>query len=895
MNSHPSSPPGDERRKDISCGIPRDISCDVPGDIPGDEALPVTSHLTDAQTTVFAPEPKPKATGEIAQEPIHGENETAKQRPLFTEWPSAQTLRALLRCSYSKCPCQREGRDVHCPAHDDRRPSLSLGESAEDGKPLWKCRAGCTQHEVTAALRHRITTDPLIAQIALRGTSADPMRSAPNPDMIQNTNTHDSAAMIGECECDSNADAETYEAETQEDGFITETTSPEDESPSKSEADEQEKHGEKDVNPEAAEAGPEAVESDVDVAETASESAIDEADIPCDQTPPRPLKTLRERGITNETRKHFGLEDYYQLGVAYHCDLTLREGRYRVKSFFPNFSSFFWMNGDEEKSRFYNIGAIPDDCERIIYDLYLVQGEADVWIMHQCGFLAISFIGSRDPRLLARVLVAYGVNSINIIFDNTLAGRRATLETCEVLYERIHINALLLEGAHGLSVTTLFERVGFNREKFRDEIETLRRMPSNVFDSWRNDPETMKDGLPEVGADDDGLLPCYSVDDLRLLPRTQALIEDMMLSEGVTLISGRHSSGKSFVALGMGLSVSQELPWQGKKTGSGAVFYFSAEGTEGLYNRICAWQQTHGVGEITNFAVVKDAVYIVDAAARQRVVDTVRAQLQKMGLALDGAALLIFDTLERYRGALNENDTNDMGLFMDAAEEIGRELGAAVLVVHHNNREGGHRGSSVLTDNAVGHLEISNPPSKGQGQKIKIRVAKLKDFAQGHSLTLGSQVVEIGGVDEFGKPLSSLVIVLDKSAETKGEQLSPKENDALQALLQLGDVGATSTVWKKAAAAKGVSSTSFDRARIKLLAEHAVECDNSDASGALYKAVEGWSDSPTENDEKNESDVEDDENETPLVPYHYQLKEGDPEVDEWNPVGEWIVRYKRES
>ena len=682
------------------------------------------------------------------------------------------------------------------------------------------------------------------------------MRSAPNPDMIQNTNTHD----------------DTTEVETQKDDFTAEdsstaeTTSSEDESPSKSEADEQEKHGEKDVNSEAAEAGSEAVESDVDVAETASESAINEADILREQTPARPLKTLRERGITNETRKHFGLQDYYQLGVAYRCDITLRGGPYRVKSFFPNFPSFFWTSGDEEKSRFYNIGAIPDDCERITYDIYLVQGEADVWIMHQCGFLAISFIGNRDPRALDEVLTACDIKSINIIFDNTLAGRRATLETCEVLYEQTHINALLLEGAHGLSVTTLFERVGFNREKFRDEIETLRRMPSNVFDSWRNDPETMKDGLPEVGADDDGLLPCYSVDELRLLPRTQALIEDMMLSEGVTLISGRHSSGKSFVALGMGLSVSQELPWQGKKTGSGAVFYFSAEGAEGLYNRICAWKQTHEVGEVTNFAVVKDAVYIVDAAARQRVVDTVRAQLQKMGLAPDGAALLIFDTLERYRGALNENDTNDMGLFMDAAEEIGRELGAAVLVVHHNNREGGHRGSSVLTDNAVGHLKISNAQIKGKGRRIRVEVAKMKDSVQEHSLTLESQVVEIGGVDNFGNPLSSLVLTLQKDAATKGEGLSPKENDALQALVELGDVGATSTVWKKAAAAKGVSNTTFDRAKTKLLAEHAVECDNSGASGALFKAVEGWADSPAENDAGNESDIEDDENEALLLP-----------------------------
>lgn len=37
-----------------------------------------------------------------------------------------------------------------CPAHDDRSPSLSIGE--RDGRVLVKCWAGCTQSEVIDAL-----------------------------------------------------------------------------------------------------------------------------------------------------------------------------------------------------------------------------------------------------------------------------------------------------------------------------------------------------------------------------------------------------------------------------------------------------------------------------------------------------------------------------------------------------------------------------------------------------------------------------------------------------------------------------------------------------------------------------------------------------------------------
>jgi hypothetical protein len=43
---------------------------------------------------------------------------------------------------------------AHCPAHDDREPSLSIRE-ANDGKVLVCCHAGCAQNAVIAELRQR--------------------------------------------------------------------------------------------------------------------------------------------------------------------------------------------------------------------------------------------------------------------------------------------------------------------------------------------------------------------------------------------------------------------------------------------------------------------------------------------------------------------------------------------------------------------------------------------------------------------------------------------------------------------------------------------------------------------------------------------------------------------
>jgi hypothetical protein len=41
--------------------------------------------------------------------------------------------------------------DAHCPCHNDRRPSLSIGETA-DGRDLTYCQAGCEREDILQAL-----------------------------------------------------------------------------------------------------------------------------------------------------------------------------------------------------------------------------------------------------------------------------------------------------------------------------------------------------------------------------------------------------------------------------------------------------------------------------------------------------------------------------------------------------------------------------------------------------------------------------------------------------------------------------------------------------------------------------------------------------------------------
>ena len=63
-----------------------------------------------------------------------------------------ESIRNALQCQQTDCSC-RHGTLVHCPAHNDEKPSLSLAE--KDGKILVKCFAGCSQEAVIAELKRR--------------------------------------------------------------------------------------------------------------------------------------------------------------------------------------------------------------------------------------------------------------------------------------------------------------------------------------------------------------------------------------------------------------------------------------------------------------------------------------------------------------------------------------------------------------------------------------------------------------------------------------------------------------------------------------------------------------------------------------------------------------------
>jgi len=75
-----------------------------------------------------------------------------------------------------------------CPAHNDRTPSLSIRES-NDGKVLVRCRAGCGQRDVIAALRARGLWAEIHRRTIISRERRTPIERKPDPDDAKRTQT----------------------------------------------------------------------------------------------------------------------------------------------------------------------------------------------------------------------------------------------------------------------------------------------------------------------------------------------------------------------------------------------------------------------------------------------------------------------------------------------------------------------------------------------------------------------------------------------------------------------------------------------------------------------------------------------------------------------------------
>jgi AAA domain len=273
------------------------------------------------------------------------------------------------------------------------------------------------------------------------------------------------------------------------------------------------------------------------------------------------------------------------------------------------------------------------------------------------------------------------------------------------------------------------------------------------------------------------------------------IIDGVIPENGTTLLYGPPKSGKSFLAIDWAMSAAAGVPWMGRSVDDDPwpVTYVAAEGgNDVLFQRLPAWVHHRGV-ERPQLNIVKQPVYLLNW---ENVEDFV-ADMQRLA---DPPLLIVLDTLAKCFLRGNENDPSDMNNAVAAIDYIKREVGTAILLVHHTGKDTGRgaRGSNVLEAGVDAIFSVTVRPGgitlRNDSQRFHEPLAPMP-----------LKLVKVSTPD-----ISTLVI--DNEIDSSSVRTAKTRNqDAVEALRRLGR--ARSKDWARAT---GLSGGSFDRMRKSL-------------------------------------------------------------------------------
>ena len=188
--------------------------------------------------------------------------------------------------------------------------------------------------------------------------------------------------------------------------------------------------------------------------------------------------------------------------------------------------------------------------------------------------------------------------------------------------------------------------------------------------------QTIKRMRPELNEYDKAPLLIHADELKHLSMPTYLLSSYPVYSQGINILSGKSSSGKSFVALDIA----------GRIAADSTCVYVAGEGLSGYAARWEAWKTFHGV-EHAELYFYREALQVMNEMELIAFIQMIEQHQP---------SLVVIDTLARSAVGMDENSARDMGQFVAAVDRLRLALQCSVLVVHHTGKSGDMRGSTAL-------------------------------------------------------------------------------------------------------------------------------------------------------------------------------------------------------
>tara|TARA_R110002072_G_scaffold273239_5_gene433969 strand:+ start:4781 stop:6802 length:2022 start_codon:yes stop_codon:yes gene_type:complete len=258
---------------------------------------------------------------------------------------------------------------------------------------------------------------------------------------------------------------------------------------------------------------------------------------------------------------------------------------------------------------------------------------------------------------------------------------------------------------------------------------------AQLFKAVKVTAPAMQEGMEDDGSRiwKLGRYTMYNRDAMDHIPEPTWLIEDVLPADAFGIMYAPPGSYKTFIALDWALSVASGFPidpayiTDDMVTDPGPVLYMTGEGMTGITKRVKAWEDMHNGGDkLRNFVLQYPVPSVQDDP--ETIVEFI---LQ----SYDSYSLIVLDTVSRAMQGVNENEQANASLLTRLAEGLRNGAGATVLALHHTNKSGEMRGSTLYGGDADFIMALSKPygPFKTNASDLTYRSSilfeKMKDAA----------------------------------------------------------------------------------------------------------------------------------------------------------------------
>jgi hypothetical protein len=185
----------------------------------------------------------------------------------------------------------------------------------------------------------------------------------------------------------------------------------------------------------------------------------------------------------------------------------------------------------------------------------------------------------------------------------------------------------------------------------------------------------------------------------------QFVVASLIPRGHVTLLGGHGGAGKTSLALAIAASVAAGTPWAGLSVAQGRALFVTLEDPGALVRwrlrAICEAYELDAGTVARNLLIFDGTEADTCALAHEAFIDgrTVlepSASLRQLRDAAAGATLIVVDNAsDAFDG--NENDRRQVRTFVRALAKIGRDNGAAVLLLAHIDKQAARHGSNGNT------------------------------------------------------------------------------------------------------------------------------------------------------------------------------------------------------